>query len=114
MRTRCVYTYLFGYVDVGVGARENSKGAEAEERRRGGRPKVVKSQRCFSGYRVLTRSGKGLTSGVKGALCSYYVNAIGKIASLRYLSEFQFQVLTTITSKYILNLPMNPGTIRNK
>jgi len=31
-------------------------------------------------------------------LCSYYVNAIGKIALLRYLSEFRFQVQTAITS----------------
>ena len=31
-------------------------------------------------------------------LCSYYVNAISKIALLRYLSEFRFQVLAAITS----------------
>ena len=31
-------------------------------------------------------------------LCSYLVNTIFKIALLRYLSEFRFQVLTAITS----------------
>jgi len=30
--------------------------------------------------------------------CSYKVSAIGKLALLRYLSEFRFQVLTAITN----------------
>jgi len=50
---------------------------------------------------------------VKGAL-QLLINAICKIALFRYLSEFRFQVLTAITSKLNLDLPMKPGTIRNK
>jgi len=38
-----------------------------------------------------------LPSGLK-VLCSYEVNAICKVALLRYLSEFRFQVLTAIAS----------------
>jgi len=44
---------------------------------------------CFKGKRVRVR--------VKGAL-QLQVNAIGKIALLRYVSEFRLQVLTAITS----------------
>jgi len=111
----CIYTYIYTYIWVCVFIDIHTD--RSRSRSRYTKHTTTDSNATSISTSGLTRDTISIASSSSSPLkvpCSYKLTAMGKFALLRYLSEFRFQVSDGDHQRCILDLPMKPGTIRNK